>query len=118
MLQILVATLAQLATFHSALDYDYAEYENSAGPAQLQRADGTASDFNCTKPGRFPNPESCSQYFLCVQINASVLYLSFMTCPNALVFDPDAQYCTTTDNYVCPTTTTTTTTTTATTTTP
>jgi len=110
MLQILVATFAQLATFRSALGYEYTEYVSPAGPVRHSRADSTRSDnFTCTKPGRFPNPASCSQYYLCVQITPSKIYLSFMTCPNALVFDPAAQYCTTTDNYECPSTNTTTT---------
>jgi len=110
-LQILVATFAQLTTFRSALGYEYTEYGSPVGPVQHPRADSTGSDnFTCTTPGRFPNPENCSQYYLCVQITPSELYLSYMTCPNALVFDPASQYCTTTDNYECPSTTTTTTT--------
>jgi hypothetical protein len=40
------------------------------------------------------------------------LYFSDMTCPNALVFNPNSRQCTTADNYSCTATTTPTTTTT------
>jgi hypothetical protein len=111
-LQILVATFAQLRTFRSALGYEYTEYASPVGTVRHPRAVSTRSaNFTCTSPGRFPNSENCSQYYLCVQITPSQLYLSYMTCPNALVFDPSSQSCTTADNYTCPSTTTTTTTT-------
>jgi hypothetical protein len=111
MFQILVATFAQLTTTHSALGYEYTEYASSVRQVGDPTADSTVSDnFTCTTPGRFPNQENCSQYYLCVQITPSQIYLSYMTCANALVFDPASQYCTTTDNYTCPSTITTTTT--------
>jgi hypothetical protein len=109
MFQTLVATFAQLTATRSALNYEYTKYASPVRQLRHPRADGTDSDnFTCTTPGRFPNPKNCSQYYLCVQITPSHIYLSYMTCPNALVFDPVSQYCTTTDNYTCPSTTTTT----------
>jgi hypothetical protein len=102
MLQILVATFAQLTTFRSALGNEYTEYASPVGTLQHPKADNIRSDnFTCTRPGRFPNPENCSQYYLCVKIETDELNLSYMTCPNALVFDPESQECTTTDNYAC-----------------
>jgi hypothetical protein len=98
MFQILVVTFAQLTTNRPALGYEYTEYASPVRHLRPPREDSTGSDhFTCKKPGRFPNPKNCSQYYLCVQITPSQIYLSYMTCPNALVFDPEAQYCTTTD---------------------
>jgi hypothetical protein len=117
MLQILVATFAQFSTFRLVIGYEYTEYGSPVGPELQPRADNTESDnFNCTTPGRFSNPADCSQYYLCTRLSLSEIYLSYMTCPNELVFNPESQYCTSPDNYECPPTDTTTTTTTATTT--
>jgi hypothetical protein len=113
MLQILVATFAQLISFRLALTDGYPEYLGSVGTQRQPRA-----DFTCTTAGSFPNPANCSQYYVCLTISPGNLYLSYMTCPNALVFDPVSQYCTTTENYACPSETTTPTTTTTTTTNP
>ena len=111
MLQILVATFAQLTTFRSAVGHEYTEHARPVRPSRHPEVDSTESDnVTCTTPGRFPNPENCSQYYLCVQTTPSEIYLSYETCPDALVFDPKSQYCTTTDNYDCPSRTTTTTT--------
>jgi len=79
MFQILVATFAQLTTTRSALGYEYTQYASPVQPLRHPTADGTGSDnFTCTTPGRFPNPENCSQYYLCVQITPSQIYLSYM----------------------------------------
>jgi hypothetical protein len=84
MLQTLVATFAQLTTFRSALGYEYTEYASPVEPVQHPWADSFRTDnFTCTRPGRFPNPENCSEFYLCVQITPSEIYLSYMTCPNA-----------------------------------
>lgn len=105
MLQILFATFAQLISFQLALSYGYPEYESPFEPQRQLRAN---VNFTCTAAGRFPNPESCSQYYLCWQITTSSLSLSHMVCPNVLVFDPVSRLCTTPANYTCPSTNTTT----------
>lgn len=68
------------------------------------RANG---DFVCTYKGRFPNPSDCSAYYLCAYDFSGKLFLTYMTCPGNLVFNPHSQFCTSPDKYNCvPTTTT------------
>jgi hypothetical protein len=109
MLQILIATSLQLTSSRFLHNYGHPD---ALGPQRETGADSGSEPFTCTTGGRFPNPENCSLYYYCVVISPGTLYLQNMTCPNALVFDPNSQYCTTTDNYSCEATTVTTTTTT------
>jgi hypothetical protein len=68
--------------------------------------------FTCTIAGRFPNPENCSKYYLCILTSPGNLYVTNLTCPNELVFDPSSQTCTAAGSSSCATTTVPTTTTT------
>jgi hypothetical protein len=102
MFQILVSTCVQLISSQSVLSHGPRE-ENASplGSQRETRANNGNGNFTCTTEGRFPNPENCSEYYLCVLISPGNMYFSEMTCPNALVFNPNTQKCTTTDKYSC-----------------
>lgn len=100
---ILVSTCVQLITPQLLLSHGPREKNTSPlGPQRETRANGNGN-FTCTTEGRFPNPENCSEYYLCILISPGNMYFSEMTCPNALVFNPNTQKCTTAGKYSCTT---------------
>ncbi|CAH1160215.1 unnamed protein product [Phaedon cochleariae] len=55
----------------------------------------TPESFTCTKPGTFPNPESCSDFYVCHQNGGKGgLERVKLSCPSGLAFDRERSECT------------------------
>jgi hypothetical protein len=71
---------------------NYGEEENNMG--------FWIENTKCT-PGKRPDPGSCSNYFLCVEVLPSVFREYYLYCPPDLVFNSDTSECVSPYFYQC-----------------